>query len=150
MDARPVERSTGRSCFPDHHREGGRRTGPGVLADGAGRRTFQGMAAKNRPDAARQAIAQQAATQRRGAPGRHFVGDAAEQRSEAKAVERRKVGRMIEVDHARHEAERIEVPVSAILAEIVQDALKLARTLVAAPFRIALALATRRVRAASG
>ncbi len=98
------------------------------------------MAVKIHPGQAKEAIAQQAAVRRRGAPGKRFVGDAGRQSAAAKLAERKRALRMAEVDAARRRAEEIGEPISAILAELVQDALRLARTLAAAPFRIALAL----------
>ena len=98
------------------------------------------MAVKNRPGSAKDTFSQQQAAFRRGAPGKRFVGDRAEQSAHAKEAVREKVERMAEVDAAQHTVERTPVPVSAILAELVQDALRLARSLAFAPFRIAAAL----------
>lgn len=98
------------------------------------------MAAKNRPGSARDALGQQQARTRRGAPGKRFVGEAAGQSAAARGAERRKVGRMAEIDAAERRAEEVGTPVAAILAELVEDAVRLARTLAAAPFRIAAAL----------
>jgi hypothetical protein len=104
------------------------------------------MAAKDRPGSARDAMGQQEARTRRGAPGKRFVGEGADQSAKARRAERKKVERMAEVDAATRRAEEVGTPVSAILAELVQDAVRLARTLAAAPFRLAAAL--RRPRAA--
>lgn len=104
--------------------------------------------AKNRPRSAKSAMGQQEAATRRGAPGRQFIGDsAARQSMDARQAQRRKVERMAEIDAATRNAEEIGTPVSAILAELVQDAAKLARSLVLAPFRIVQAF-VRRPRAA--
>jgi hypothetical protein len=103
---------------------------------------------KNQPGSAKSAMGQQEAAFRRGAPGaKQFIGGSAEQSRAARQAERQKVERMVEVDHANHVAEELGTPVSAILAELVQDSLRLARTLATAPFRIAQAL-LRRPRAA--
>jgi hypothetical protein len=98
------------------------------------------MAAKNRPGSAKDTFGQQQAAFRRDAPGKRFIGDRAKQSAHAKEAIREKVGRMAEVNAAERTAAGTEVPVSAILAALVEDSLKLARTLVAAPFRIAAAL----------
>jgi hypothetical protein len=98
------------------------------------------MAVKNRPGAAKRAMGQQEARFKRSAPGKRFIGEAAEQSERARSEVRKKVERMAEIDAATHRAEEIGVPVSAILAELVQDTVRLARTLGAAPFRIAHAL----------
>jgi hypothetical protein len=98
---------------------------------------------KNRRGSAKQAYGQQDAAFRRGAPGKKFIGEGAEQSYAAKQAERHKVARMAEVDSANRTAERIGVPVSAIVAELVQDTVKLAGTLVRAPYRIAAALIRR-------
>ena len=55
---------------------------------------------------------------------------------------------MAEVEHAGHVAEEVGTPVSAILAELIQDSLRLAWTVARAPFRIAHALLARRPRTA--
>jgi hypothetical protein len=104
------------------------------------------MAAKQRPGSAKDAMGQQQAAFRRGAPGKRFVGDRAEQSQEARRVQREKVERMAEIASAERRAEEIGVPVSAILAELIQDTLHLARTLVVAPFRLWHAWRTPRTR----
>jgi hypothetical protein len=97
--------------------------------------------ARNRPGSAKNAIRQQEAAFRRGAPGaKQFIGGTAEQSRAAKQAERHKVERMAEIDQAGHVAEEVGTPVSAIVAELVQDSLKLAWTVARAPFRIAQAL----------
>lgn len=101
------------------------------------------MAAKNRPDSAREVVARQQAQTRRGAPGKRFIGDRSAQSEAARLAQRKKVGRMAERDSALRRAERIGTPVTAILAELVEDAIRLARSLVAAPFRIFQALRMR-------
>jgi hypothetical protein len=98
------------------------------------------MAVKNRPGSAKAAMRQQQVALRRGAPGKRFIGETAGQSGRAREEERERVERMAEVDAAIHRAEDVGVPVSAILAELVEDTLRLVRTLVAAPFRIAQAL----------
>jgi hypothetical protein len=102
------------------------------------------MALRNRPGSARGVMGQQEAAIRRGAPGaKRYVGGAAEQSHAARQAERRKVERMAEVDRANRVAEATGTPVAAILAELVQDSLRLARTFAAAPFRIARAILRR-------
>lgn len=99
---------------------------------------------KNRPGSAKRAMGQQEAAFRRGAPGRQFIGDSAAAQSEtAKRAERRKVGRMAEIDAATRTADELGTPVAAIVAELIQDATRLARTLAFAPFRIAQAFLRR-------
>ncbi len=99
---------------------------------------------RNRPGSAKNAIRQQEAAFRRGAPGaKRFIGGTAEQSRAARQAERHKVERMAEVDEASHVAEEVGTPVSAILAELVQDSVRLAWTLARAPFRIAQALVHR-------
>jgi hypothetical protein len=102
---------------------------------------------KNGPGSAKRAMGKQEASERRGAPGKRFIGDTAEQSRRARVAQRRTVERMAEVDSARKVAEEIGIPVSAILAELVQDTARLARTLSLAPFRLAQAF-LRRPRAA--
>jgi len=98
------------------------------------------MAVKKRPRAAREALAQQAAATRRNAPGRRFVGDAREQSERARREERARVTRMAEIDRAVRRAASLTMPLTVVFAELVDDSVRLARTLVAAPFRIANAL----------
>jgi hypothetical protein len=98
------------------------------------------MAAKSRPGSAKQALAQQAAGFRRGAPGKRYVGETATQSARAREGERKRVARMAEIDTAQRRAEAVGEPVSAILAELVQGLWDLAGTIASAPFRIAGAL----------
>jgi hypothetical protein len=99
---------------------------------------------KNRPGSAKSAMGQQEAAFRRGAPGKQFIGGASAQQSQAaRQAQRRKVERMAEVDSATRRAEALGTPVSAVLAELIQDTVRLARTLALAPFRIAQALVRR-------
>ncbi len=99
------------------------------------------MAGKNRPGSAKDTLAQQEADLRRGAPGgKRFIGGTAAQSQRARRAQRAAVERMAEVDSAEQRARELGVPISAILAELVQDSLRLVRTLWLAPFRIAQAL----------
>jgi hypothetical protein len=98
------------------------------------------MAVKNRPRSAREALARQQAERRRSAPGKRFIGERAGQSEAARLLERAKVGQMAERDAARRRAEALGEPIAAIVAELVEDAVRLVRSLVAAPFRIARAL----------
>lgn len=90
-------------------------------------------------------MGQQEAAFRRGAPGKQqFIGGASAKQSQAaRQAQRRKVERMAEVDSATRRADELGTPVSAILAELIQDTVRLARTLALAPFRIASALVRR-------
>jgi hypothetical protein len=85
------------------------------------------------------ALRQQRAAIRRGARGKAHVGDDSGAAA-AKAAERAKVHRMQERYHERAAAERRREPLSAILGDLLTDTLRLSRTLVSAPFRIAAAL----------
>jgi hypothetical protein len=98
------------------------------------------MAAKIRPESARETVARQRAQTRRGAPGKRFIGERARQSEAARRAELEQVERMAERDAAQR---RARTPVTAILVELVADALKLARSLVSAPFRIFQALRMR-------
>ncbi len=91
------------------------------------------MARKNRPGAAKDALGRQRATTRRGAPGKRFVGERARQSREARRQELERVVRMAEEHH--HEELR-EASVTGILVELVVDSLRLASSLITAPFRI--------------
>ncbi len=91
------------------------------------------MARKNRPGAAKDALGRQRATTRRGAPGKRFVGERARQSREAKRQELERVVRMAE-DHRLEELE--ETSVTSVLVELFVDSLRLASSLVLAPFRI--------------
>lgn len=98
------------------------------------------MGAKNRPGSAKDSFAQQQAATRRGAPGKRFIGETAAQSQRARREQTEKVERLVEVDRAERIAEDTPIPISAILAELVQDTLRLARSLVYAPFRIVQAV----------
>jgi hypothetical protein len=100
------------------------------------------MAVKNRPDA-RQSLARQQSQTRRGAPGKSFIGEKAAQSEAARLAERHKVGRMAERDSALRRADEIGTPLAALLAELVENSVRLLRSLVAAPIRIAQALRQR-------
>ncbi len=95
------------------------------------------MSKKKRPSSDKDLLARQAAALRRGAPGaKRFVGGAQEQRERARHETLERVHRMVEVDAARREGEA-PLPLAAVLAELVEDAARLARTLASAPFRLA-------------
>ncbi len=98
------------------------------------------MARKNRPRAARETLARQQAQTRRGAPGKRFIGERSAQSEAARREETAVVERMAEVDAAVRRAEELGTPVAAILAELVENTVRLVRSLVAAPFRIVQAL----------
>jgi hypothetical protein len=97
------------------------------------------MAVKSRPTSARETLARQRAEGRRAAPGKRFVGETAGQSEAARLAERKTVERMAQRDAALRRAEALGEPVGAILAELVQNALRLVRSLATAPFRIARA-----------
>jgi hypothetical protein len=98
------------------------------------------MAVKNRPAAARETVSRQQAELRRGAPGKRFVGERAGQSEAARLAVRKKVERMAERDAALRRARALGEPIAAIVAELVEDAVRLVRSLATAPFRIARAL----------
>lgn len=102
------------------------------------------MASKDvHPGGEKAAIGQQAAGLKRGAPGKRFIGDTAQQSANARRATRKKVGRMAEVEAAQRRVEELGEPVSAVLAELIADTVKLLQTLVSAPFRIAAAVRRR-------
>lgn len=89
-------------------------------------------------------MGQQEAEFRRGAPGRRFIGDGAAQQSlDARQAQRRKVERMAEIDSATRRADALGTPISAVLAQLVQDSAKLVGTLLYAPLRILQAFVRR-------
>src|SRR5690242_1636532 len=99
------------------------------------------MAVKNRPGAARETLAKQAANTRRGAPGKHFIGETAAQGAAARREERERVAAMAEADREwrQHEA-ALARPLGAMVADLAVNLFHLARTLVVAPLRVASAL----------
>ncbi len=78
-------------------------------------------------------MGQEAARLRRGAPGKRYVGERAGQARQARRQELERVVRMAEEHH--HEELR-EASVTGILVELVVDSLRLASSLITAPFRI--------------
>jgi hypothetical protein len=98
------------------------------------------MASKKRRSSSKQALSRQRAETRRRAPGKRYVGENRKQSIQAKEAQRRTVARLVEVDAATRRAEEIGVPISAVMAELVDDAVKLARTLLMAPLRLTVAL----------
>ncbi len=91
------------------------------------------MARKNRPGAAKDTMGRQVASLRRGAPGKRFVGERAGQAREAKRQELERVVRMAE-EHRHEELEAASV--TSILVDLFVDSLRLANSLITAPFRI--------------
>jgi hypothetical protein len=89
-------------------------------------------------------LGQQAAGTRRGAPGKRFIGETAEQSNAARSATRKRVERMAEIQAAERRAKELGEPISAILAELIANALTLGRAVATAPFRIAVALRHRR------
>lgn len=98
------------------------------------------MATTNLPGSSRDRLAQQQADVRRNAPGKRFIGDTAGQSRADRKAQLERIEKMAEADAAARRAEALEEPLSAILATLVRDTLGLARTLAAAPFRLALAV----------
>lgn len=86
-----------------------------------------------RPGSAKDVVGLDSARMRRGAPGRRFVGDRAAQAREARQQELERVHQMVEDDRRE---KRDEASIPGILADLVVDSLRLARAIVAAPFRI--------------
>jgi hypothetical protein len=78
-------------------------------------------------------MGQEKARLRRGAPGKRYIGERATQSREAKRQELERVVRMAD-DHRREERERVSV--TGILVELFVDSLRLASSLIQAPFRI--------------
>lgn len=78
-------------------------------------------------------MGQERARLRRGAPGKRFVGERATQSRQARRQELERVVRMAD-DHRREERERLSV--TGILVELFVDSLRLASSLIQAPYRI--------------
>ena len=91
------------------------------------------MATRKRPRAAKDTVGQEAARLRRGAPGKRFIGERAGQSREAKRQEIDRVVRMAE-EHRREELGQASV--TGILVELFVDSLRLASSLILAPYRI--------------
>lgn len=105
------------------------------------------MAKKMRPGAEGGALGQQAASLRRGAPGKRFVGERALQSRQARQQQAARVVRMAEEDaHARRLEKLRGESVGQILAGLLTESYRLARAYALAPFRILGAV--RRARAA--
>jgi hypothetical protein len=107
------------------------------------------MASKHGPGSAKDTLGQQGAALRRAAAGKRFVGDRAAQAGAARRGERDRVERLAEIDAAHRRADRLGVPVEAVLAELVEDFFRLARSLALAPLRIAQAIRSSRRTASS-
>ncbi len=97
------------------------------------------MASKRRRKSAKETLSRQAAGFRRGAPGKRFIGETSAQSAADHLEEVRRAQRMAEIASARRRAEAVAEPIEAVLAQLVQDAVRLARTVALAPFRIAAA-----------
>ncbi len=94
----------------------------------------------NQPRFPRDALGQQRAAGRRGAPGKRFVGDTAEQSLNDRRAQAERVGKMAERHAAELRAEALEEPLTGLVIALVEDSFRLARTLATAPLRIGLAL----------
>ena len=88
------------------------------------------------------ALGQQRAELKRSTHGKLHIGDDTGSAA-GKAAERAKVRAMQELYAAREAAERRREPLTAIVVDLVTDTLKLARTLLSVPFRLASALRDR-------
>ena len=86
------------------------------------------------------ALAWQRAEERRGAPGKAFVGATAAQSLADRRARVARVEQMAERDAAERRAEALGVPLPTLLLELAGDTLQLARTLLTAPLRIAAAV----------
>ncbi len=82
------------------------------------------------------ALAQQRAELRRSARGKAHIGDDTGSAA-GRAAERERVHRLQEM---QRRAFRRQEPITAIVADLVIDSFKLARTLITLPFRLAAAL----------
>ena len=96
------------------------------------------MAKMRRVDS-KSAFRQQQAELRRSVRGKVFIGDDTGGAA-ARAAELARVHRMQEVLHATEEAQRVERPMAAIIADLVVDAARLAATMFTFPFRVAAAM----------
>lgn len=94
------------------------------------------MAVKNRPGSAKSRLSQQTADLRRGAPGKHFIGETAGQSRRARQSQRERVERMAEVDAAERRAREVGVPLTATVAELIQSGVHLGMALLRAPLRM--------------
>ncbi len=87
------------------------------------------------------ALAWQRAEERRNAPGKAFVGATAAQSLADRRAQLARVEEMAErAAAAERRAEAAAVPLATLLLELAGDTLQLARTLLTAPLRIAVAV----------
>jgi hypothetical protein len=91
------------------------------------------MATRNRPRAAKDTLGQEAARLRRGAPGKQFIGERA---SQSRTARRQELDRVVQMAEEHHREELREASVTDILVELFVDSLRLASSLITAPFRI--------------
>ncbi len=91
------------------------------------------MATKNRPRAAKDAVGQEAASLRRGAPGKRFIG---ERQAQSREARRQELDRVVRMAEEHHREELREASVTDVLVELFVDSLRLASSLITAPFRI--------------
>ena len=89
------------------------------------------------------ALGLQRAELRRSARGKVHIGDDTGSAA-GRAAERDRVHRLQELQRAQEKSARRAEPMGAIVADLITDTLKLARTLVSVPFRMASALRGRR------
>ncbi len=96
------------------------------------------MAKMRRVDS-KAALRQQQSDLRRGARGKAFIGQDTGAAA-GRAAELARVHRMQEALHQAEEAQRVERPVVALVADLLVDAARLASTVIAFPFRVAAVL----------
>jgi hypothetical protein len=95
------------------------------------------MANKMRPGSQRDLVGQEAASLRRGAPGKRFIGERAAQAREAKQEELAKVTQLADqAAEARRREELENESVIGIVAGLAVESFRLARAFALAPFRI--------------
>ena len=92
-------------------------------------------------------LAQQRSQLRRNARGKARIGEDGGAAA-GQAAERAKVRRLRELQQAEMKAARLRRPLPSMVADLVIDAARLARTLFALPFRLAVALRGHAPRAA--
>lgn len=99
--------------------------------------------AKIRQDDSKAALARQRAELRRSPHGKIHIGDDTGSNA-ARAAERAKVHRLQELHQAEQRSARLQEPLLVVVADLVTDTFRLARTLVSLPFRMASVLRGRR------
>jgi hypothetical protein len=104
------------------------------------------MAKKIRPGSQGDVLGREAASLRRGAPGKRFVGERAAQSRQAKRQELARVTVMAEAaEEVRRREELREQSVAQVLLGLAIESYRLAKTFALAPFRIMDAMRRTRV-----